>query len=365
MSSFIKMKGNNLTGNQFGIVSDFPENDNCIVNNSITNNYYGVHLHFDETNESISGNCITGNTITGNQYGIWQTYSSHTRITENNITSNFCGVKLETSLEDNSIDNNRIAKNSGYGIWLSSSSNNIITDNSVTDNRYGAMLVGSCSNTITGNAFVNDGLLISASFSNTVDGNSVNGRPLSYLENASDRTVESSGQVILINCDRIRVANLELTNTVAGLQMWGTNDSLITENNMTGDIFGINSYDSSNNTLVANTITYNNYGISLSLSSNNTIYNNNFMNNTNQVTTDTLTNAWNGNYPTCGNYWSDHICVDEKSGPNQNQPGSDGIGDSPYTVDTKNKDVYPLMKPWPCIIYAPYSGSGGRMPYMD
>jgi len=34
------------------------------------------------------------------------------------------------------------------------------------------------------------------------------------------------------------------------------------------------------------------------------------------------------------------------SGPNQNIPGSDGIGDTPYVIDADNQDRYPLMNPW-------------------
>jgi hypothetical protein len=34
------------------------------------------------------------------------------------------------------------------------------------------------------------------------------------------------------------------------------------------------------------------------------------------------------------------------SGPGQNLPGSDGIGDTPYVIDANNTDHYPLMKPW-------------------
>ncbi|MCW3985022.1 MAG: hypothetical protein NWE91_01215 [Candidatus Bathyarchaeota archaeon] len=36
-----------------------------------------------------------------------------------------------------------------------------------------------------------------------------------------------------------------------------------------------------------------------------------------------------------------------KSGPNQDQLGSDGIGDTPYVIDLNNQDRYPLMKPYP------------------
>jgi len=58
-----------------------------------------------------------------------------------------------------------------------------------------------------------------------------------------------------------------------------------------------------------------------------------------------LTNVWNDGYPSGGNYWSDYTGVDEKSGPNQDQPGSDGIGDTPYFIDGYNQDRYPLMYP--------------------
>jgi len=38
--------------------------------------------------------------------------------------------------------------------------------------------------------------------------------------------------------------------------------------------------------------------------------------------------------------------VDEKSGPNQNVSGSDGVGDTRYTVADNNIDRYPLVQPF-------------------
>jgi|SRR5271157_3280665 len=37
---------------------------------------------------------------------------------------------------------------------------------------------------------------------------------------------------------------------------------------------------------------------------------------------------------------------DLKSGPNQDQPGSDGIGDTPYVINANNLDNYPLISPY-------------------
>ena len=44
-----------------------------------------------------------------------------------------------------------------------------------------------------------------------------------------------------------------------------------------------------------------------------------------------------------GNYWSDYAGTDVKSGSNQDQAGSDGIGDTPYNIYASNQDKYPLL----------------------
>jgi len=56
--------------------------------------------------------------------------------------------------------------------------------------------------------------------------------------------------------------------------------------------------------------------------------------------------SFNASYPVGGNYWSNYTGVDHNSGPDQNTPGSDGIGDTPYILNATLKDHYPLMKPW-------------------
>jgi parallel beta-helix repeat protein len=104
---------------------------------------------------------------------------------------------------------------------------------------------------------------------------------------------------------------------------------------------------SMNNNIYDNIFSNNKYGIYLSYSSDsNWIYHNNLTGNMEQAY-DECTNYWDDGYPSGGNYWSDYTGVDEKSGQNQNQPGSDGIGDTPYNISgDMNKDLYPLMSPW-------------------
>ena len=65
-----------------------------------------------------------------------------------------------------------------------------------------------------------------------------------------------------------------------------------------------------------------------------------------QVTCYSTPNMWDDGYPSGGNYWSDHVTVDDYSGINQDELGSDGIVDEPYIIDDYNRDNYPLMEPW-------------------
>ena len=85
-------------------------------------------------------------------------------------------------------------------------------------------------------------------------------------------------------------------------------------------------------------------GIYLFHAHNNTIYNNNFINNTKDVLTYySYNNTWNNNYLIGGNYWSEYTGTDLYMGPDQDETGSDGIGDTPYVIDESNIDNYPLM----------------------
>ena len=104
--------------------------------------------------------------------------------------------------------------------------------------------------------------------------------------------------------------------------------------------------ETNGNIIYANTIAENEVGITMSNSYDNIIYHNNFVNNTENARSEEYSNVWDNGYPSGGNYWSDYSGVDEKSGPNQNVSGSDGVGDTPYTVADNNIDRYPLVQPF-------------------
>ena len=81
-------------------------------------------------------------------------------------------------------------------------------------------------------------------------------------------------------------------------------------------------------------------------STENEIYHNNFGNNTAQAYDASSTNIWCAGYPDGGNFWTDYNGTDNYSGYYQNQPGSDGLGDTPYygICGGSSQDDYPLME---------------------
>ncbi|MCJ7722255.1 right-handed parallel beta-helix repeat-containing protein, partial [Candidatus Bathyarchaeota archaeon] len=134
------------------------------------------------------------------------------------------------------------------------------------------------------------------------------------------------------------------------LSMFSKNNR-ITTNNVTDNNEGILLFDSSQNTFVGNIVQNTEIAIGFISSSNNMIYGNYFINNTKQFYDASMddsaisnsTNYWNFDYPLGGNYWSDYIGFDLKSGANQDQEGSDNMGDTPYIIYGNIKDEYPLL----------------------
>jgi len=364
--SNVTIKNTEITTFYYGIYLEYSS-DNSIVGNNITRNGMGIELY-----PSCSNNIISGNDIANNGYGMAVIGSSDNKISGNNITENSAGYAIflrsySAPCYNNIVSGNNITNNGP--ILLDSTSGNSISGNNITNNGIGLRLWSSSGNTISGNTFINNGLLVSYSYQNSVENNTVNGSPLVYLEGVSNYTVDDAGQVILVNCENIRVEGLNLSRTAVGVQLLETNNSIISGNDITNNGDGIDLYRSSSNSISGNNITANNnFGIYLdysssnsisgnnitnnggsillSSSSSNSIFHNNFISNAQQVYSLISVNVWDDGYPSAGNYWSDYTGVDLYGGPFQNITGSDGIGDTPYIIDTDNRDQYPLMTPY-------------------
>jgi parallel beta-helix repeat protein len=188
-----------------------------------------------------------------------------------------------------------------YGVGEYSCSNCNILDGNLSSNGYGIYFQGSNFNTIEGNNITQNsyaGIFLYSSQNNTIDKN--------------------------------RLANTVSSNLVGAIRLEYSSYNGVTDNNFI------------NNTK---------YGIYIgSYCYSNQIFHNSLINNTHQVYLDTTSslngNVWDNGYPSGGNYWNDYTGVDVKSGPDQDQPGSDGIGDTPYIINADNKDMYPFMNAW-------------------
>jgi len=309
--------GNKLTANNYDGIWLFDSSYNSIVGNNITNNWNGIRLQYSSFSNSISRNNITNSTDCGIALG-----GSNNTIFRNNITNNGYGIVVDSS-NNNSIVGNNITVNNRGGILLGYSSNNTLRSNTMANNTYNFDVKGESLS-----HFVND-----VDVSNTVDG-----KPVYYWINETDRAVPlDAGYVALINCTRLIVQNLNLTNNAQGILLAFATNSTIAKNN------------------IAN----NWHGIGLYYSNNNKFYHNNLIDNIKQVyiPMSGYANFWDDDYPSGGNYWSDYAGVDFFSGPDQFQYGSDGIGDTPYTItllttidhtlwttiDPDNRDRYPLI----------------------
>jgi len=354
--------------------------ENCIIY------YRGIELNAD-------GILIEGFTIESLGYFGIEIYSNNNTIASNYISNNEHGIFLFNS-NNNTIISNHISNNSRSGICLDGSNNNIIASNYISNYWYGVLCNDSNENTIKNNEFINDGLFVLYSYGNIVENNTVNGKPLVYLEDESDRIIDNAdnaGQVILVKCKNITVMNAELTNTTVGIESWICDNCSILNNNISNNDYGIlflgnntcisnNNINSnywcgialggsnnsiSNNNINSNywcgislcgnnnSISKNNissnywYGIYLEDSNNNIIYLNNFINNTYNAYSYNSTNVWNSTEPIkytyrgseftnyIGNYWDDYTGYDANG---------DGIGETPYSIDENNTDNYPLIE---------------------
>ncbi|MDH5447590.1 MAG: PKD domain-containing protein [Candidatus Bathyarchaeota archaeon] len=213
-------------------------------------------------------------------------------ITGNHVTRNKIGIFV-TSQKSRIMEN--VVTRNGQGIALYDSSEVMVEANNLSANTVGISLAFSSNNTIVDNRAANS---------------SYGGHGIYLSSNSFNNTVLSN----------------DLMNNYHGIWL----------------------SSSSNNSIVENTIANNELlGIELASSPDNTFYHNNFINNPKHVVIDTKSiSIWDNGYPSGGNYWYKYIDVDEKSGPNQDQPSSDGIWDNPYPINENNQDRYPSVKPY-------------------
>lgn len=292
-----------------------------------------------------------------------------------NVTISSAGGGLDIWASTNaSVANNYVNAPNLPGIWLLGSTNVRVENNSVTDSAFGIDIGSSTNVTVFNNILTRDGLFIYGttlphfnSHSITPD-NTVNGRPIAYYKDCADLVVDRAliGELIMTNCTRASVSNLTLADADVGIELAYVDHSTLVNNTVTGSRLGILLTFATNVSISAQAVTsntygielrssawcsvYNNtllgnwYGMELSDSSNVSVYHNNFIASvSSSIDLRGVQNSWDSGYVEGGNFWSDYFGGDLFSGPAQDQPGSDGIGDTPYLMNENASDMYPLM----------------------
>jgi len=318
---------NRLSYNNYGVHFTLS-NNNTLASNNLSNNNNGIDF------DSSSNNTLTSNNLSNNHNGIDFDSSSNNTLTSNNLSYNDNGIAIHSSNIYSSCNNtlyNNNLSNNDIGIVLSRSDNNTLLRNNLSNNSNGIRLARSSHNRLSNNLMVKnkrnfeiDGSRIS-DFDNDIDAtNLINGRPIYYLRDISNKMIDSKSSVILVgcfNCTNVTVRSLiesdndtrillvnthhskVIENHLRGLQndieLYFSNDNTLISNNLSNN--GIDLYSSSNNTLISNNLSNNgihlqsssnntlisnnlcNYGIYLDSSSNNTLVSNNLSNNDNGV----------------------------------------------------------------------------------
>lgn len=275
---------------------------------------------------------------------------------------------------DNAEFSNFTVQNSGSGltdsgIYLNSSSNSYVSENSVSGNNLGIYLFSSSNsvlrnNNLTGNEY-NFGVSGSSlqDYIHDIDlSNLVDGKPVVYWVNeANKQPPDGAGYVAVVNSTNVTVDGLTLTKNWQAILFAYSTDSTIKNVAVTSNMDALWLIECSNCSVCGSTVKENNwggiaivnsincsfqcnnitsnkgYGIFLSDSSGNLFYHNS-LSNTNQVWFFGFSNnSWDAGTLIGGNYWSNY---------NGTDTDEDGIGDTPYVIDSNNTDSYPLMQPW-------------------
>jgi parallel beta-helix repeat protein len=219
-----------------------------------------------------------------------------------------------------------------YGIYLFCCVNGAVIGNILLNNDCAIVLEHSSRNTVSGNncSLNDDAIALSNSDNNTVSDNNC-----SLNDNA----------IVISQSDNNNVSGNYCLGNDYGIVFPFSSKNMVGNNSCSDNTYGLYLLGSNNNTLRNNIVSSNVNGVYLSASVT-AVFSNIFFDNTDHAF-DNLgsENLWNASYPIGGNYWDDYTGIDEFSGPDQDQLGPDGIGDTPYEIDADSHDYYPLMAP--------------------
>ena len=333
------LENNTVEYNHLDGVFTYEAHDVIIQGNTISNNEQnGVALQGASLDITLRDNLIESN----GWHGIEVTAdTADCNILENNVTLNTQdGINLFMCY-NNTISENKVVSNNWGGFYVHECSSNMIKRNCVTDNNGGVVLEFSSDHTIIGNNLSSnhgDGIRLYESPDNNISANNVD------LSDSEGIRLES-------HSNRNNIVRNNITNSGGdgiGLETASDNNNITLNAITDSNVFGIHPDGSieqiSETNIAGNILTRNQVGIILTNAPNGKIYHNNLIDNVDQASLegDSTSNAWDNNYPSGGNYWSDYV----DKYPDALEIDDSGLWDTPYVINSENQDNYPLMNQW-------------------
>lgn len=346
-----------------------------------------------------------GFTVCSGDFGL-KVYSHNNNIHDNSIVENgFIGIYLYLS-SGNTFTSNNVSRN-GYGVSLVHSGGNTFKHNAIFDNEWQELIIEGntvsnfvedidTSNTVDGKPvyyWVNqqDKIIPSdAGYVALVECRRILVQDLTFHRNGqgvllagtTDSTIENNTLsteyygIYMVDSNNVTIKNCTIANSNFAMEIWSSSGNKIIGNNIMSNAYGIelawSNYNNVSRNTMQQTSEYNGWGVCLSVSATgnriyendfvhnsqgmniqlfypgeNKIYHNSFIQNSIHVYNyEPAISVWDDGYPSGGNYWSDYNGSDLYLGEFQTEPGGDGIGDMPHSIDGNNRDNYPLMSPW-------------------
>ena len=352
----ITVQNNELNENAYGIYSSQGFNITIIGNNITASSYYGISIS-ESNNVTIKGNIINGNVTC--EHGIEMTSSVNNSITENTIRDCYIGIYIigvgNSSISANILLKNPIivlanTKNDIYGLQISD--DNTLNDHPIryyydlqnaklTGGTIGELLYLYCENISVTNVVVHTlfiGYSTNVSTNYIFAENSTYGLYVTsshYITLANSHIKKNVFGIYVIDTDHMVIDACEIKENSYGLRSYELSYTIIRHNVVSENDIGFYATYSSDSIVVANIFLSNQRSFKLDSHCDNiTFYLNDFVFDEIEPIDDGANRFDNG---TIGNYWMQYTGIDADN---------DGIGDTPYYIDSDSVDHYPLMKPY-------------------
>jgi len=209
---------------------------NCIL--------YGSGVCIDDDEGGSGHNIITNNTFKAGIVGIF--IDSEYNTFENNefFDCGLSGIDIRSS-------NNTVSFNtfSDSDLWIGVAS--IAHNNNIIGNIFTGhfCLISSPYNSCIENTFYDGGFLIQSG-SNVIVNNTINGKPIRYMDGKTDILINSGdyGQILLTGCANITISQLNISNTYPSpIQLFNCRNCCIVDNKFISDVW----ISSTNYTLIS------------------------------------------------------------------------------------------------------------------